>query len=209
MVALSANSSQQCRHKTRPECAAEHELHRRTRPTGRLLSEGMPTNDAPVPLCWQVCVHSSYQTDALSQAGGLLEGFDYALWMDADNHLVADCCEDLLGTLVALRHGWSYSAGAVGPLVPGPLTIAQDDEGIERRVQRQSQCCKSRSCECALDAHPGPCPSVAEQEFPYEGRNESQAFVPQSNRFRHYYYAGEATLLRCPQLNHVRIVFPC
>ena len=30
-----------------------------------------------------------------------------------------------------------------------------------------------------------------EQEFPYEGRNESQAFVPQSNRFQHYYYAGE------------------
>ncbi len=37
--------------------------------------------------------------------------FDYALWMDSDNHLVADCCEDLLGTLVALRHGWAYTAG--------------------------------------------------------------------------------------------------
>lgn len=37
--------------------------------------------------------------------------FDFALWMDSDNHLAADSCEDLLGTLIALRHGWSYTAG--------------------------------------------------------------------------------------------------
>ncbi len=41
--------------------------------------------------------------------------FDYALWMDSDNHLVEDCCEDLLGMLVALRHGWSYTAGTRFP----------------------------------------------------------------------------------------------
>ena len=31
----------------------------------------------------------------------------------------------------------------------------------------------------------------AEEEFPYEGRNESQAYVPQENRFQHYYYSGD------------------
>ena len=56
------------------------------------------------------------------QAGGLLDEFDYALWMDADNHLIADCCEDLLGTLVALRHGWSYSSGTT--LMSATLLIA-------------------------------------------------------------------------------------
>ena len=44
---------------------------------------------------------------------GVLERFDFALWMDADNQLVAPACEDLLGTLVALRHGWRYSAGVL------------------------------------------------------------------------------------------------
>ena len=59
------------------------------------------------------------------QAASLLDGFDYALWMDADNHLVADCCEDLLGTLVALRHGWSYSSGtpSAGSRIPMLLQI--------------------------------------------------------------------------------------
>jgi hypothetical protein len=41
--------------------------------------------------------------------------------MDADNHLIADCCEDLLGTLVALRHGWSYSAGTRSQACRAPL----------------------------------------------------------------------------------------
>ena len=39
------------------------------------------------------------------------ESFDFALWMDSDNILVRDTCEDLLGNLVALRHGWHPSAG--------------------------------------------------------------------------------------------------
>ena len=37
--------------------------------------------------------------------------FDFALWMDSDAHLVEDTCVDMLGNLVALRHGWSYTAG--------------------------------------------------------------------------------------------------
>ncbi len=65
------------------------------------------------------------------QAASLIDGFDYALWMDADNHLVADCCEDLLGTLVALRHGWSYSSGtpAAVPHTPACLPMAQSHRG--------------------------------------------------------------------------------
>lgn len=69
----------------------------------------------------------------------LQERFDFVLWMDSDNHLVADVCEDLLGTLVALRHGGDYTA---------------------------------------------------EKEFPYEGNDQSQAYVPQSNRFQHPYYSA-------------------
>lgn len=41
----------------------------------------------------------------------MLERFDFALWMDSDNVLIEDTCEDMLGNLVALRHGWSFSAG--------------------------------------------------------------------------------------------------
>ena len=59
------------------------------------------------------------------QAASLIDGFDYALWMDADNHLVADCCEDLLGTLVALRHGWSYSSGKPAAYPQTPLRPGQ------------------------------------------------------------------------------------
>ena len=142
--------------------------------------------------------------------------FDYALWMDSDNHLVADCCEDVLGTLVALRHGWAYTAGgsrsapALNPshnpsvkpdpvlqLIPHlqslPLTRPARDHlqstdaawvGLAVTKRCSGSC---RGCARCAD-HPLPC--AAEEEFPYEGRNESQAFVPQSNRFQHYYYAG-------------------
>ena len=31
---------------------------------------------------------------------------------------------------------------------------------------------------------------AAESDFPYEGNNQSQAYVPQSNKFKHPYYSG-------------------
>ena len=40
--------------------------------------------------------------------------FDFALWMDSDNIIAEDTCEDMLGNLVALRHGWSYNGGKFG-----------------------------------------------------------------------------------------------
>jgi len=72
------------------------------------------------------------------QAASLIDGFDYALWMDADNHLVADCCEDLLGTLVALRHGWSYSSGMSAALLRSrsfaDTGVLQHTTPVERRL---------------------------------------------------------------------------
>ena len=40
-----------------------------------------------------------------------MDRFDFALWMDSDNVLIEDTCEDMLGNLVGLRHGWVYTAG--------------------------------------------------------------------------------------------------
>ena len=85
----------------------------------------------PVSLtCTLTCnVPSVFDTQAVREHD-VLANFDYALWMDSDNHLVADCCEDLLGTLVALRHGWSYTAGAAdlhsAPLQSSAAAIIRD-----------------------------------------------------------------------------------
>ena len=37
--------------------------------------------------------------------------------------------------------------------------------------------------------------AFAENGFPYEGNENSQAYVPQSNRFQHPYYSGELDVL--------------
>lgn len=97
---------------------------------------------------------------------------------------------------------WSRSATA------GPTPQVQAADGfvqptspacgaaVSGRVLRHLLCCVGGYQQCVWCTHPAPS-CVTEQEFPYEGRNESQAFVPQSNRFQHYYYAGEPPMMRC------------